>query len=295
MEGRPARAAKTPTYVDGPDGLRYATWDLGGEGPDALVVHATGFHALAYQALADELADRFHVMAVDLRGHGHTDAPTLERGPDGGIPGLAWERFGTDVLAVVDALGLERPTGFGHSCGGATLLLAESERPGTFAAIHAFEPVVFDQAVRPPGNESGLAAGALRRRARFASLQAAFDNYRSKPPLSRLRPDILWDYVAGAFAPDPDAAAGDESIVLRCAPEVESATFEMALRSPTWERLDAVHCPVRITCGGPTGEFRLPIAQAVATRLRDGTATELTNLSHFGPFEHPEDVAAAIV
>jgi pimeloyl-ACP methyl ester carboxylesterase len=283
-----------PTFVDGPDGLRFATWDLGGVGPDALIVHATGFHALAYRALAAELAGTFHVTGVDLRGHGRTDAPALDQTADGAFPLLTWDRFGGDVLRVVDALRLDHPVGFGHSCGGATLLLAEAQRPGTFSAIHAFEPVVFDLEHRPPGTESGLAAGALRRRRRFDSLQAAYDNFRSKPPLSGLRPDILWDYVNGGFAPDPEAPSGDPAVVLRCAPEVESATYVMAQRSTTWDQLDAVKCPVRITCGGPTGQFQIPIAEAVASRLADGTATELTELSHFGPFELPEVVAATI-
>jgi len=289
MEARPLRTPIAPVFVDGPDGLAIATWDMGGEGPDLLIVHATGFHSLAYWGLADELTHRYHVTGVDLRGHGLTAAPPLSRAADGGFPMLAWERLGTDVLAVIDALGLDHPVGFGHSCGGTTLMLAEAERPGTFSAIHAFEPVAFNLEARPADTKRGLAAGALRRRARFVSLDAAFDNYRSKPPLSVLRPDILWDYVEGGFATDDDGAA-----VLRCAPEVESATFEMAQRSTIWDRLGDVHCPVRVTCGGPTGQFRLPIAEAVASRLADGSAHELPHLSHFGPFEHPEDIAVTI-
>ncbi len=170
---------------------------------------------------------------------------------------------------------------------------AEAARAGTFSSVHAFEPVVFPATGQPPTSNGLLVAGALRRRAGFPSKQAAFDNYRSKPPMSSMRADILWDYVEEGFAPE-DAQTEDGPVVLRCDPQVESATYEMAPRSTTWDRLVDVKCPVRVTCGGPTGHFQLDMSQAVAARVPDGTATELPHLSHFGPFEHPEDLAATI-
>lgn len=272
------------------DGLRLATWDLGGSGQPLLVVHATGFHARAYRALASELADRFHVVGIDLRGHGRSEAPPLDRAGDGSVPALAWERLAADVLDVVAALGLDRPFAFGHSCGGATLLLAEAFEPGTFAALHAYEPVLFDPAA--PRAASGLAAGARRRRSQFPSLEVAFEHYRSKPPLAGFRPDVLWEYVEGGFG--PSAGPGGDGVELRCPPAVEAATFEMARRSTTWDRLPEVGCPVRLSCGGPSGEFRLPLMEAAAERLPLAAATELAHLSHFGPFERPEDVATLI-
>ena len=51
---------------------------------------------------------------------GRTGRPTAD---------FAWSGFATDVLAVVDQLGLDRPSGFGHSCGGAAVLLAEEADP----------------------------------------------------------------------------------------------------------------------------------------------------------------------
>src|SRR5579872_6944966 len=103
------------------DGVGIACYDLGGSGPVLLLAHATGFCAAVLAPLAARLADRFHCIAFDERAHGLSDRPADED--------FGWYGFAADVLAVVDHLGLEQPLGFGHSCGGAALLLAEETRP----------------------------------------------------------------------------------------------------------------------------------------------------------------------
>jgi pimeloyl-ACP methyl ester carboxylesterase len=60
------------------------------------------------------------VVAVDLRGHGWTEAP-----PDG----YAKEQLATDVLAALDALGIDRVTWVGHDWGGWVGLLATLRAP----------------------------------------------------------------------------------------------------------------------------------------------------------------------
>ena len=80
--------------------------------------------------------------------------------------------FADDVLAVVDALGLDGCVAAGHSKGGASLLLAEERRPGTFAALWCFEPIVFPGGGPGPDGENPMAAGARRRRSTFPSRRA---------------------------------------------------------------------------------------------------------------------------
>ena len=68
----------------------------------------------------------------------------------------------------MDRLGIEHPYGFGHSSGGTAVLMAEQARPGTFAALYCYEPVLV--AADPPlGPDRGswLAEQARRRRATF--------------------------------------------------------------------------------------------------------------------------------
>ncbi len=186
----------TPTASDGPivthttitstDDVMVAVHDFAAPepaGPTVLAAHATGFHGMVWQPLAGALADRTsaRVVAPDLRGHGATVLP-------GGVM-LDWDGFADDILAVVDALGLQRPVGVGHSKGGAALLRAEARRPGTFAGLWCFEPVVFPPEFgRQRNDDNPLAAGALRRRDRFDSALDARANYGAKPPMAAFDP-----------------------------------------------------------------------------------------------------------
>ncbi|MGH9062298.1 MAG: alpha/beta fold hydrolase, partial [Acidimicrobiales bacterium] len=110
-------AAPAGPVVRSGDGIDLQTWDLGGDGPALLLIHATGFHGRCWLPLAPALAERFHVWAYDQRGHGasgHTAAGDYRD----------WSSFVDDCLAVVDHLGLEQPYAAGHSLGGAVGLLA---------------------------------------------------------------------------------------------------------------------------------------------------------------------------
>jgi len=238
--------------------------------------------------MADALSDRYRVVSFDARGHGHSGTPPLEADADGRVPAMDWGCFAEDALAVIDGLGLARPLAFGHSCGGAVLLLAEQRRPGTFTAIYAYEPVVAPPEfwARMDGDPS---QAARRRRRTFASKAAALEHFSAKPPLSSLRGDVLVDYVDGGFDQDPGGTVG-----LRCDPEAEAATYAMAVHSEAWEHLGEVGCPVTFGCGRGRADFGLEVTTALAARMQHGRVETHPDLGHLGPFERPEEVADAV-
>lgn len=265
------------------DGLRLAVHDLGGEGPPLLLSHATGFHGRVWEPFAAALADRFHCWSWDFRGHG--DSPTPEGHP------FDWERFADDVLAVVDGLGLDGPVpAVGHSKGGASLLLAEARRPGTFSALFCYEPIIFPTDP-PPGPvdapHNPLVEVTLRRRSTFPSFEEALANFAMKPPLDVLHPDAVEAYVRHGFREEPDG-----SVALKCRAEDEAQMYRMGSAHPAWGRLPEIACPVAVACG----EHGMPIDPAaaahLASRLPHGEAVVFDGLGHFGPLTHPADVAA---
>ncbi|HNB94284.1 MAG TPA: alpha/beta hydrolase [Microthrixaceae bacterium] len=266
------------------DGLSIATYDLGGDGRDLLLVHATGFCAGVWGPLVEHLRG-FRVTAIDVRGHGRSDAPDL--GPDG--PGMSWAGTGDDVLAAIDALDLQDPVGAGHSMGGASLLIAELARPGTFGALWGFEPIVMPPSIATVDRPNPLADGARRRRAEFPSAEAAFANFAAKAPFDVLDPDALAAYVRYGFEEHSDG-----TLSLRCRPEVEAATYEMGPRHPTFERLGAVPIPVTVLRGQDTPYSPAAFAPAVADALPHGVLEEHPELGHFGPLQDPAAMAASI-
>jgi pimeloyl-ACP methyl ester carboxylesterase len=271
------------------DGVEIALTDFGGDGPDLLLVHATGFCASVLTPLAVTLSDSFHCWGIDLRAHGQSGRPS-----DGDF---FWHGFAVDVLAAVDHLELDHPYGFGHSCGGAALLLAEEARPGTFSALYCFEPVVFpdDQPPSSSPDDGPLVAGALRRRDTFPSRIDAFVNFSSKPPLDHLDPSALTGYVNGGFEVVPNDEGGDGTQVrLRCRKEDEAAVYSQGFSHNAFAHLHEIGCPVALSCGEMTNSFGLPFLEQYAARLATSTVEVLDGLTHFGPLEHPEQVAQSV-
>ena len=267
------------------DGIDLAVHDLGGKGRRVLAAHATGFHGRIWSPVAD-LLHSAHVVAPDFRGHGDSTVPD-------GYP-FEWERFADDVLATLAALGWdsnERPVGVGHSMGGAALLMAELRRPGTFAALWVFEPIVFPPEARSfmGGHENPLSAGARRRRARFDSLDDAILTYGSKPPMGVFTAAALQSYVHGGFEVDADGAA-----TIKCRPENEARVYETASTCTAFERLGAIGCPTTILRGAMEEFGPSSVAPLAADLIPHGRLEPHDDLNHFGPMVDPAAMSASI-
>ena len=91
-----------------------------GEGTPFLLVHGFQNSHFSFTPLIDWLAGRFHVYALDLRGHGDSDKP---RGP------YTIQTFADDVVGFLDALGVERTDYLGQSMGGRTGTMVGIQHP----------------------------------------------------------------------------------------------------------------------------------------------------------------------
>ena len=282
-EPRPTQERCTTT-----DGLGIAVYDFGGEGDDLLLVHATGFCAEVLGPLARGLGDHYHCWGIDLRAHGRSDRPADEN--------FAWSGFATDVLSVIDHLGLRRPLGFGHSCGGAAVLLAEEARPGTFGSLYCFEPVVLPD---PAGDllfdENPLSVGARRRRETFPSAEDAFINFSSKPPIAELDPEVLELYVESGFELIPPDEGGDgQAIRLRCRRDDEAEVYAHGFTHCAFGHLKEINCHVTLSCGERTDAIGASLLQADAEQLARSTVKVVPDVGHFGPLEQPALVAMSV-
>lgn len=267
--------------VPSTDGVELAVYDYGGDGPTLLVGHATGFHGRVYDPMLARL-DGYRRISVDLRGHGDATAPN---GLD-----YTWESCADDLLAVVDTLELDSRGplfGFGHSMGAAALLMAEPRRPGLFAGMVCYEPVIYPPGVT--GDDARLAVWVERtkkRRSRFDSLEAAIANYASKMPYSLLDPAALEAYVRYGFADGPDG-----KVEIKCRPAVEAQLYLMGPNHRAWDTLNQVRCPVALMRGAVLIPGPAYWAEAIESELPNVDFMELEGLGHLGPMEDPERLA----
>lgn len=85
----------------------------GGHGPPLLLLHGYPQTHAEWHKIAGRLAERFTVVAMDLRGYGASVVPAGEGGE-----GMTKRRMGRDCVAVMDRLGHGRFRVAGHDRGG---------------------------------------------------------------------------------------------------------------------------------------------------------------------------------
>ncbi|WNI16553.1 SDR family oxidoreductase [Actinacidiphila sp. ITFR-21] len=104
-------------FVTGADGVRLCVAEYGaGDGPGArptvVLLHGYPDSKEVWAAVAGLLADRFHVVLYDVRGHGRSGVPAPLKG------GFTLEKLTEDFLAVADAVSPDRPVHLvGHDWG----------------------------------------------------------------------------------------------------------------------------------------------------------------------------------
>jgi pimeloyl-ACP methyl ester carboxylesterase len=268
------------------DHVSVAIHDFGGEGRPLLLAHATGFHGYCYLPIADRLSEEFTSYALDFRGFGDTARPENWQ--------VEWARYGDDALAAARAVAPDGGlVGFGHSMGGAGLLMAAHRDPGLFDLIVAVEPIVFPPREVDPhdGTENNgtlLSAGARKRRASFDSFDAAVENFSSKPPMMAFDSDVVRLYVAHGFRPSP------EGVRLKCDPEHEARTYDAGGAHTTWSTLPEITTPVVVLAGLVDGFGPSAIAEEIAGQLPNATYTQRDEWNHFTPFIDPGAMATIV-
>lgn len=265
--------------------VELAVHEWSGSGPPIFFAHATGFHGRCWDAIVAELPQR--CLAVDVRGHGRSDAPP---------PPYAWSTLGADIAALVQALGLRGCVGVGHSMGGHLIVQAAAAVPEAFAALLLVEPVIFPQAIygqQWPGEHF-----AARRRDRWQSPQEMIERFAARPPFSHWQPQVLHDYCTHALRPMPDG----DGYVLACSPAVEAALYTAGLHpdADIYGLLDSIQMPVQVMRAGQPQHAEIfdmqasPTAPDLANHFLQGEDEYLPAYTHFLPMEDPLLVATRI-
>jgi 2-succinyl-6-hydroxy-2,4-cyclohexadiene-1-carboxylate synthase len=170
-----------------------------GAGRPLLLLHGFTGSAPTWTPLIAALPPHFRTIAPDLIGHGRSDSP-----PD--AERYRMERCVADLLAILDALEVERADVLGYSMGGRVALhlaaaapdrvgalVLESSSPGIADATERQARIAADQALADSIDHAGLAAFVERweRLPLFASQAALPEDTRARLHTQRLRNDQL--------------------------------------------------------------------------------------------------------
>jgi pimeloyl-ACP methyl ester carboxylesterase len=134
-------------FVTVSEDVRLEVLDWGGSGAPLVLLAGGGDTAHVFDDFASKLTADFHVYGITRRGFGESDFAPPASGADA---------YGEDVLAVLDALKLERPMLAGHSIGGQELSSVATRHPSRVAALVYLEaayPYAFDNGKGPTMKE----------------------------------------------------------------------------------------------------------------------------------------------
>lgn len=260
--------------VNGLD-LRLHEW--GSEGaPGVLLLHSLAAHGHWWDRVAWRLAERFHVIALDLRGHGGSQwAP---RG-DGGR-GYTFDDYVDDAARIIDLLAWPRPFVMGHSLGGylaAQLAATHPERVGAVVIADIMTSYSDELAAR-------AAKQAERPGPEFANPAEAGARFRLAPPETSAPADALHHLGVAAVAeraPGVWHYAFDRRVFLHPPPD-------------PWPFLPRIECPLLVIRGGGSTVMTREAAARVAGTVRQGSVAELPGAFHHLIVDDPDGFVARV-
>jgi len=119
-------APHEPASITVQEGVQLEVLDFGGQGSPILLLPGLGASAHSYDELAPLLARNHRVIAMTRRGTGYSSKPDF---------GYDTQRLSQDVLAVMDAMKLEKVLLVGHSIAGEELTWLGGHHPGRFEGL----------------------------------------------------------------------------------------------------------------------------------------------------------------
>lgn len=205
--------------------MRLARYEWGDETlPGLVCLHGVTSHARHFRSLAERLAARFHVVALDLRGHG--DSPWE--------PPWNLEQHVADVLDATPAGGA---VWLGHSFGGRIAYEAAAVAPERVERL-----ILLDPAIRLPQHVGLVAAENARGDRSYASFAEGIDRRYEESVLSTAPRALVEAELVEHLLPD-----GDGRWRYRyCQSAVVAAYGEMTREPPPFEQ---VRIPTLIVLG----------------------------------------------
>ena len=256
--------ARKRSVVVGELSLSFLEWGSAGR-PALCLLHGGSAHAHWFDRVAPAFTDRFHVIALDQRGHGESEWAKP--------PAYATENFAADLLGFVDALGLGQVALVGHSMGGHNAMSFSAWHPERVRAL-----VIIDSRPMIPTDR----LDRLRRRGErtlrpYPSREAAAQSFRLVPRETNADPALL-AHVGAAGVVERDGAW-----VYRFDPASN------AERRPVdaWTLLDRITAPTLIARGELSPVLPRDMADKLRSAIRGASLVEIPASYHHVTLDNP--------
>ena len=224
-------------------GLRLSFLEWGNAGrPVLCFLHGGSAHADWFDFVTPAFAERFHMIALDQRGHGESQWAEP--------PAYGTEHFAADLLGFINALGLTRVTLIGHSMGGHNAMSFAAWHPERVSAL----VIVDSRPVIPSDRLDRLRRRGERTLRPYPTREAAAQSFRLLPRETNADPALLAHLGASGVVEK------DGAWVYRFDPASN------AERQPVdaWTLLDRITAPTLIS----RGELSPVLPRDMADKLR---------------------------
>lgn len=241
-----------------------------GNGLALFFVHGMWCDHHMYDALWQALPPIYRLIALDIRGHGQSEAPRH-----------SWSvsDIAKDIAATMKALARPPSVLIGHSLGGMAALHAALANPGGMSALVLIGMSAEREA---PERKSQLEALALAIRVtgiRKWMMRHAAELFFS-PEFCREHPNTVAAWCAGVRAMRKRALL--------------QALHAVKERPSIMDRLGEIAIPVLVVCGANDTVAQPGHARAMAKRLPGGNLAIVPAAGHALPFEQPRELAVLI-
>ncbi len=233
--------------------------DYGGTGPAVLLMHGAAAHSRWWDFTAPALTDRYHVLALDRRGHGDSQWPDDAR--------YEIEDYTHDLAAVIAGWEFGQPFVVAHSGGGLPSIM--------YAALHPEKVRGLVLLETRPVYDAEMVARMRNREERpprtFGTLEEARRSFRLTPPTVGAPPEMVEHLSMHSFRRLPDG---------RWINKLDRRTGRRLHPFDGIQWMRKVACPVLIVRGGRTTMFDRDAAQRLLAAARNGSFIEVPGAEH---------------
>ena len=226
--------------------------------PPVLLIHGAGGHHLYWPPQVRRLGQH-RIFAMDLPGHGRSDGIGRDRVED----------YCEDVMAFMDAVGLNSAVWIGHSLGGAIAL---------HAALHQRHRVL-GLGLIGSGARLRVDSSLLDLAARRATFTSALGYIGDRSFSSAADPRLKQLALERMAEIRPTVFHGD---LVACAAFDEAA------------HLGEVHVPALVVCGADDRMTPPPVSEALLSGIPRSRLVMIPNAGHMVMLERPEETASAV-